>query len=321
MSEVKQLKTALVEQVRDGALDPQEAVKQFEKITPTQHKTGRIYTQKGIDERREQYLEARRIRAQIKEARTPFISPAFHPGFWLSQGLIVVGAESGKAKSTTCSNVLHGFLSASDYKTAIVISNEEATDAVYERTACIALQRDYTQFFQGKLSAREEVEIQDFVVRHIIPRVEVVEDGKFDMSYLEDVQSVLDTAASARVGLVLIDYLQIITQSRNKPDSESFQISKQLGLYLKEYGKTNGVPVVCFVQLNPDSSGPTMAVRVQNDKTFFNHGFACIEIKPDFETLTTTFKVHKDRFFGATGKEIVCDFKGGRYVFVGEESL
>jgi hypothetical protein len=321
MSEVKQLKTALVDQVRDGTLAPDEAVKQFERVTPTQHKTGRIYTQKGVDERREQYLQARRVRAQIKESRTPFISPSFLPNFWLSQGLIVVGAESGKAKSTTCSNVLHGFLSTSDHKTAIVISNEEATDAVYERTACIALQKDYTQFFQGKLSAREEKEITDFVLKYIIPRVEVIDDGTFDMSYLEDVQSVLDTAAIARVGLVLIDYLQIITQSRNKPDLESFQISKMLGLYLKEYGKTNGVPVVCFVQLNPESSGPTMAVRIQNDKTFFNHGFACIEIKPDFETLTTEFIVHKDRFFGHSGKKIVCDFKGGRYVFAGEECV
>lgn len=320
MSEVKQLKTAIIGSLLDREMAPEEAVKKFEAVTPLQHKTGRIYTQKGTDERREQYLRARQIRAEIKESRIPFISPAFYPGFWLSQGLVVVGAESGKAKSTTCSNVLYGFLSTSD-RTAIVISNEEATDAVYERTACIALQKDYTQFFQGKLSSRDEAEITNFVVSHIIPRVEVVEDGKFDMSYLEDVQSVLETAASARVGLVLVDYLQIITQSRNKPDMESFQISKQLGLFLKTYGQTNGVPVVCFVQLNPDSSGPTMAVRIQNDKTFFNHGFACIEIKPDFETLTTTFKVHKDRFFGATGKEIVCDFKGGRYVFVGEEAL
>lgn len=321
MSEVKQLKTSLVESLRTGDLAPEEAVKQFEKITPTQHKTGRIYTQKGTDERRDQYLKARRIRAEIKESRTPFISPAFLPGFWLSQGLVVVGAESGKAKSTTCSNVLYGFLSTSDHKTAIVISNEEATDAVYERTACIALQKDYTQFFQGKLSQREETQITEFVVNHIIPRVEVVEDGTFDMSYLEDVQSVLETAASARVGLVLIDYLQIITQSRSKPDTESFQISKLLGHFLKDYGKTNGVPVVCFVQLNPDSAGPTMAVRIQNDKTFFNHGFACIEIKPDFETLTTEFTVHKDRFFGHTGKKVTADFRGGRYNFVGEESL
>jgi hypothetical protein len=58
-----------------------------------------------------------------------------------------------------------------------------------------------------------------------------------------------------------------------------------------------------------------MAERVQNDKTFFNHGFACIEVVPNFETLTTTFKVHKDRFFGHTGKEVTVDFVGGRYTF------
>lgn len=151
--------------------------------------------------------------------------------------------------------------------------------------------------------------------------MEVVEDGKYDMSYVDDVQSVLETAAIDKVGLVLIDYLQCITQSRKEPQLESFQISKLLGLYLKDYGKKHGVPVVCFVQLGPGSEGSTMFERVQNDKTFCNHAFLAVEIEPDFETLTTKFKIHKDRFSGHTGKEVICDFVGGRYVFSGDKSL
>jgi hypothetical protein len=57
---------------------------------------------------------------------------------------------------------------------------------------------------------------------------------------------------------------------------------------------------------------------VQNDKTIFNHAFLAIEIEPDFETLTTKFTIHKDRFFGHTGKEVQMEFKGGRYVFPSE---
>lgn len=320
MTEIKTVKMELVESLRSGEISPLEAVQRFESLSPTAQKNGRVYTQKDTNERQSQYLNARGIRQEIKRSRIPFIGENFLPSFWLSQGLIVVGAESGKAKSTTCSNVLYGFLSSSD-RNAIVISNEEAADAVYERTACIALKKNYTEFFQGKLSARDENDIQSFVVSHVIPRVEVVEDGAFDMSYLEDVQSVLDTAANNKVGIVLVDYLQIITQSRAAPQSEPFKISKELGLYLKSYGKKHGVPVVCFAQLHSTSRGPTMAERIQNDKTFFNHGFACIEVVPDFETLTTTFKIHKDRFFGHTGKEVIVDFNGGRYVFQGEDSL
>jgi replicative DNA helicase len=321
MSEVKNLKAALIEQVREGTIAPKDAVAEFEKLTPTQIRTGRVYEQKSVDDRRDQYRKAREIRKAIRSRKTPFISPKFLPNFWLCQGLIVVGAESGRAKSTTCSATLLGFLESDKDRTAIVISNEEATDAVYDRTACMALKKSFVRYSNGDVPPREEREIAEFVEEIIIPRVEVIEDAKYDMSYLEDVQSVLETAALNRVGIVLVDYLQVITQSRKDPNLESFQVSKRLGLYLKEYGKNHGIPVVCFVQLHSSSKGPTMAERIQNDKTFFNHGFICIEVVPDFETLTTKFKVHKDRFGGHTGKEITCEYKDGRYVFPGDESL
>lgn len=318
---MKTPKIELINNLRGELISPTEAVKEFERLPQAAQKGGRVYQQKSLEERRKQYLDARTTRTAIKQSRIPFINRNFLPDFWLSQGLIVVGAESGKAKSTTCSNVLYGFLSSTPNKTAIIISNEEATDAVYERTACIALKINYTDFFRGNLNSNQEHKIRDYVIEEIIPRVEVIEDGSYDMSYLEDVQSVLDTAAIQRVGIVLIDYLQIITQSRNNSQWEPYQISKALGLYLKNYGKSNGIPVVCFAQLHSTSRGPTMAERIQNDKTFYNHGFACIEIVPDFETLTTTFKIHKDRFFGHTGKEIVANFNGGSYIFAGDGDL
>lgn len=320
MAELKEIKSGLVEMIRSGGMSPLEAVSSFEKITPTQIRTGRVYEQKSTDKRAEQYRDARAVRKAIRLNQVPFISKSFLPGLWLSQGLIVVGAKSGRAKSTTASNVLAGFLRSVPDKSAIVISNEEASDAIYERTACVLLELSYQDFFAGKLSTQAERGVEECVLKFIIPRVEVVEEGAYDMSYVDDVQAVLETAATDKVGIVLIDYLQCITQSRTQPDLESFQISKKLGLYLKDYGKKNGVPVVCFAQLR-DGDGVDMKERVENDKTFVNHSFLAIEIVPDFETLTTKFKIHKDRFFGATGKEVVCDFLGGRYVFQGDTGL
>jgi len=314
-------KMSLVSKLTTRDITPEDAVMQFESLPLTAQKGGRIYTQKNQDERRAQYLKARQIRAKIRENKVPFISPNFLPEFWLCQGLTVVGAESGKSKSTVCSNILNGFLESSDTRTAIVISNEEAADAVYERTACIALKKNYGAFFKRLLSDREINQVEDFVENHIIPRVEVVEEGSFDMSYIEDVQSVLECAVVQRVGIVLIDYLQIITQSRANPNAEPFQVSKKLGIYLKEYGKSNGIPVVCFTQLSSSSDTSSMAGRVQNDKTFYNHGFSCIEVIPNFETLTTVFKIHKDRFFENNGKEVTATFKGGRLDFLGDDQL
>lgn len=317
MAEIKQLKDALIQDIRDGKTTPQEAVNSFEKITPTQIRTGRIYEQKSADQRIEQYKAARGIRRAIRQNRVPFISKSFLPGLWLSQGLIVVGAKSGRAKSTTASNVLAGFLRSVPDRTAIIVSNEEATDAVYERTACVLLELNYIEMAKGSFTASQEAAVEECIAEFIIPRVEVVEDGKFDMSYEEDVISVLETAACDKVGLVIVDYHQCITQSRLKPESESFQVSKRLGIYLKDYGKKHGVPVLDFVQLKDGGDGADFASRVQNDKTLFNHAFLAIEIEPDFDTKTAKFKIHKDRFFGHTGKEVVMDFKGGAYVVQG----
>lgn len=321
MADIKDIKSSLISAVREGSLTTSEALASFEKITPTQLRTGRIYEQKSREDRVAQYRNSKAIRREIRRNQIPFITESFLPGLWLSQGLIVVGAKSGRAKSTTASNILAGFLRSVSERSAIVVSNEEATDAIYERAACILLDIDYQQYFRGQLGPRTDSAVEECVADFIIPRVEVVEDGTYDMSYMEDVQSVLETAANDKVGLVIIDYLQCITQSREHPEREAFQISKMLGLYLKDYGKKNGVPVCTFVQLGPGGDGTTMFERVQNDKTFCNHAFLAVEVEPDFETLTTKFKVHKDRFFGKTGQEVVADFKGGKYVFQGDDAL
>jgi len=317
MSEIKALTAALVTDIRDGLKTPQEAVAAFEKITPGQIRTGRIYEQKSREQRIEQYRASKGTRITIRQNRIPFIDKRFLPGLWLSQGLIVVGAKSGRAKSTTASNVLAGFLRTVPDKTAIVLSNEEATDAILERTACILLDVNYGDYYAGH-SSKERI-VEECVTEFVIPRVEVVEDGKFNTSYIDDVQSVLETAAIDKVGLVIIDYLQCITQSRSQPNLEAFQVSKLLGIYLKDFGKKFGVPVVCFVQLSNGSDGADFASRVQNDKTFVNHSFLAIEIDPNFEDKCAVFKVHKDRFFGCTGKEVTMDFKGGRYVMQGDK--
>lgn len=301
-------------------VDPEKAVSEFSKLSQNQVKLGlRVYKEKDAEKRLKDYLEAKEVRRSIKSNPVPFITPRFLPNFYLCQGLILVGAESGRGKSTVAANILAGFLTSTKDKTAFVISNEEATDAVYERAACVLLGMNYLSFFNGSMSDRNRQRVEDYVANEVVPRVEVISDGEFDMSVLEDVQSVLEAASSnKRNGLVVLDYLQVITQSRNNPQAASYEVSKSLGLYLKRYGKENAVPVVTLAQLYTESRAPNMAERVQNDKTIFNHGFICIEAKPDFETLQTTFKVHKDRFFGHTGKEVVMKFDGGKYIMQDE---
>lgn len=320
MSEVDAKKLGLISSIRTGELTPQDAVKEFEKLTPTQVRTGRIFTPKSREDRMKLYETDRELREKIRAGGIPFICRSFLPDLWIGQGLVIVGAESGRAKSTTAANVVAGFLENSP-KTAYVLSNEEAADAVYERIACVVTKTSYLDMFRGKLDAKSRAKVRECLYDYVAPRVEVVIDGSFDMRVIEDVTAVLDTAATEDVGLVALDFFQNVKISRLEPTLEKFQILKKLGDYMAVYGRKQSVPVVVLAQLHETAVSKDMGPRIKNDKEFFEKGFLCIEAIPDFETLTTKFKIHKDRFFGHTGKEIVMDFVGGRYVAQGGESL
>lgn len=302
----------LYNDIKEGLISPEEAVKEAET-----RMGGRVYAPKGVDQRREQYAASRRLRGIIQQNKVPFIYADFLPNFFLSQGLVLVGGKSGRSKTTTGANLIAGFLKNCPGKSAIVISNEEAPDALYERVACVLTQNNYLDLFHGRMKAPAQEAVYACIDK-ILPRLEVVTEGDhWDMSQMEDVQAVLETAAKNKVGMVLIDYLQTITGSRLDPQAESFAVSKKLGFYFKEYGKRNGVPVIVLAQL-ADNGGAEFSSRIQNDKTIFNHAFIAVEVIPDFEASTAKFLIQKDRFCGCTGKEVTMNFRGGSY-YLGEE--
>ncbi len=306
--------------IRAGTKTPQEAIKVFETITPTQIKTGRIFKPKTKDERAALYEDDRRLREEIRSGGIPFISKSFLPDLWIGQGLIIVGAESGRAKSTTSANILAGFLASSD-KTAYILSNEEAADAVYERIACVVCKVNYLDMYRNKVDAKARYKVKECLYDYVLPRVELVIDGNFDMRVLEDVISVLEAAAQNGAGLAMLDFFQNVNSSREFPTLEKYQVLKKLGDYMSVYGRKNKLPVVALAQLHEQATSKEMGPRIKNDKEFFEKGFLCVEVIPDFKTVTTKFKVHKDRFFGHTTAEVECDFVGGRYVFLGDEGL
>lgn len=267
------------------------------------------------EQRKESYEKSRAMRDKVKSLRVPFISSQFYPGFWLCQGLILVGAMSGRSKSTTAANIIYGFLNEFPDKRVIVISNEENTDAIFDRVSCLRLNISFGDYFKGRVSPRAQEDVRQESLA-LTANIEVVDDPSWNTSCIEDVKAVLNHA-SKNVDLVIIDYFQSITTSRNEPNAEPWQVCKSFGHYIKDYGRQNGVPVVALCQLNPGAEGHQFQERVQNDKTIFNHAFTVIEIEPDFETNLTTFTIHKDRFLQSTGVEVVVAYDRGKYVFAG----
>lgn len=305
-------KDELILKVESGDITPEQAIQAYTH--------GRTYVSKSNTERMQQYKKARALRDEIRKRKVPFITPNFLPNFSLCQGMILVGGLSGKGKSTAAANVLAGFLKHVKNGTAIVISNEENIDSIYDRVSCIMAGISYNDFLNNKVNQVDHDMIVDTSLA-LTSQIEVVDDDNWDMSCLEDVQAVLDHAAQNGVGLVVVDYYQTINTSRKDPHLESYTVLKKLGFYLKDYGRKHGLPVVVFAQLNPKGEGAEMQARVQNDKTVYNHAFTAIEISPDFETGLTTFTVHKDRFSPYTGKEVIMKFDKGKYVLDIEEEI
>lgn len=263
--------------------------------------------------------EDRKLRIKAQESSLPFIDGDAFQDFRLVQGLYLLGGGPGRGKSTTAANVLAGVADELKGKKAYVISNEEMSDAVLGRVACIQLRKPYNKYHKRKLPRHEMQEVDDHC-ELLLDRIYVVNDPAYDMSCIEDVQAVLEYAKdTGDVGMVLIDYYQTIEISREHPEMESFRVLKKLGSYLKDYGRKVDVPVVAFAQLNPE--GADFEARVQNDKTVYNHSFAAVEIKPDFDTGRTTFIIRKDRFGEVQGREIEMEFVNGRFEAVGGGAL
>ena len=246
--------------------------------------------------------------------KQPFIFPGFTPegDFYLSQGLTLIGARSGHSKSTTASNILAGFLRYKPDTVALVISNEESTDAIIHRTACVLLEKSYMAFHCGSMLAKNAQEVRA-TAREILKRIVVVNDPAWDTTCVENVQGILESATET-ANLVLIDYYQTINHSRDFPEQETFQVLKRFGAFIRDYGRRSTVPVAMLCQLSPPSSAPEFQARVQNDKTIYNDAFSAVEIEPDFETKLTTFTIHKQRFGVSQGTKVILRFENGRYV-------
>lgn len=292
----------------DGSLSPQEAVNRY-----AESSKGRIYVRKDKAQIINAYEEEKAIREEAWRRKLTFLHPHFLPNFYLARGITNIGAVSGQSKSTTCANMAAAVLEYNPGIKVMIISNEENSDAIYQRIACMLLRKNYKDFSLHKMSEEDRFFVEDTVLS-VMDSVEVVSNSDtWSMNDLSDLKAVMEAADRDKVDILFIDYLQNIDFYTEKPDTPSVDISKKFGFFLKNFSMRSPMPIVVFSQLKLPGDNKGMKDRIENDRTFFNHCFINIEIVPDFEKLETTFKIHKDRVFYCTGKTSVMKFVNGRY--------
>lgn len=277
-----------------------------------------VYQEESIDDLRKTVANDQRRRIRAIKNKLPFLCCAFDDIYNFSMGFVIIGAKSGKGKSTILANLIgHLVQNKKVTKKILIISNEETTEDVYSRIACVVLRINWSHWRNGKLSDRECEKIagiMDILCSKIT--VHSITGNRMNMTYIEDVIATLTHIIDNQddYGLVLFDYWQTVNQSRQYPHKTAVEISKELGFFLKEYAAKATIPFVAFAQLKSNADSGDIKDRIENDRTLYNHAQDFIEAVPNFETKQTCFTVHKQRWGEVQGRKVICNFENGRYV-------
>ena len=259
-------------------------------------------------------------RRQAKKKNYPFICSTFDDLYDLAMGFILMVGKSGQGKSTVLANILaHLVITNSIKKRVLVISNEESTEDVYSRIACIVEGIDWVKYRADTISEQDwnRVMARMMEITKVIT-VQSITSETMNYQYMEDFVATMGHAEEIQdqpnaFEMILFDYWQTVNQSRDNLNLSSVEVSKQLGFYMKEFAARVPVPLIAFSQLKGDDK-LDIKDRIENDKTLYNHAQDCIEILPNFDTQKTTFHFHKNRWGHLQGKYITVPFKDGKFI-------
>jgi hypothetical protein len=121
----------------------------------------------------------------------------------------------------------------------------------------------------------------------------------------------------------MIDYYQLIKFSVEDRTRSTYDNLNDLRVWLGQFIKNASMPVVLFVQLysmSKKGGAKDIDARIKECSAVVEPATVIIEVIPNFESQTSEFIIHKDRF-GRAGQKIVCGFEKGRYVKISADDV
>lgn len=254
------------------------------------------------------------------KCRVPFISPLMNAHFMLIPGITLIGGVTKSGKSTVLANLVPPILDHFQDKKVFIITNEDNLDLVATRIACCVCSvplREY-RFEQFKLTA-EQVAMVKQAKRAVATRIIVASMPHYDTSNMEVVQELLEEAKSENYSAILLDYYQIVANSKRHQAIEYVGIMKKFGTWLKGYAADLTIPMVVFAQLKPmaDGQDTPFSQRVQADQTIANHVHVALEIARTTDDLghLTNLICHLSRHGDSLGKISTFRYKEGQLLY------
>jgi hypothetical protein len=264
------------------------------------------------DELNTMYDSDAKLRRESRKNPMTFLSSACDQHFKITSGATFIGGVTGSGKSTTNHNLIKKLLLKHPEKKILLISNEETVSETYSMIACLMLNLNWkADYHEGK--DEKVLSLVDETAKELTKSLTVITaSDKYDTSYVEDVESIMNYAknSNGEFSIVLVDYLQTISNSRKNPGAKTFEISKEFGFFIKQYVQVCPIPVIVFVQLKEETSeNKYFKTRVENDNTFANHGHNLLEIRVDKVLMTTTIVCHKNRW--GSGWQMTLNYRKG----------
>jgi replicative DNA helicase len=224
------------------------------------------------------------------------ISPLF-PG-----NIVVIGAESGRGKSTVSANIAYGLVK--QQKKSLIISTEETSASVYRRVACLHLGMDFNRF--DELTEEQQEHLEKFI-KKVSQYITVITDdtggNRGLTTSIEGIINLLENIKAAKDGsfdCIMLDYWQGISHSKRNVALLPHEVQIRLSDYFDQLKNVYPAPIVVLSQLHPDGNDDkkkTFEERIKGSKSIYVRATMAIEMRVNFELQLTEFVVHKSRFF------------------------
>jgi replicative DNA helicase len=221
--------------------------------------------------------------------------------FMFLPGIHFIAAVTKHGKTNFAANLVCSVLREKPSKKIFVGLNEETAEDFIIRCGCIWTGLSFIAWKTRNFTSSQKQQLTE-ALHTIIHRVKF-SDETMNLGCLEDVETTVRVASkNENVSLVIFDYLQNVYLSKNFPGKTQYEISKLLGVRLKDIGKTATAPIIVFGQLKDDSEAGFKS-RVEGDSWFVNNVATGIELIADKHVKQSRAIVHVDRFQGRTHDE------------------
>lgn len=241
---------------------------------------------------------------------------------YFPKNLILVGAKTGEGKSTCVANIVFSTITQKNPATgkmrrALVLTNEEKSEDVYNRITCL---------INGWFYVNHD-EFEDYQIKKMDENISILSkactviDNNYGMpgmtTTIEGIRTIFDNLIRDKVyyDVVIIDYYQNIKSSKEDSRMGEWEVQAKLANMLDHYKNEYPAPIILMMQVNPPDKNETpFSQRIKGRKIITDPATLIMEMVADRENHKTIWTVHKSRFTQSIGSSFETGFDRGRYV-------